>query len=134
MPLGFQPPPQRGEVVDLAVEDRPDRAVLVGERLMAAGQVDDRQPAKPQRGVVVAVVARVVRTAVDDPVHHRLEGFRGQSTFEIGPDRAADAAHAGSLSHELAECRDQHSVSPIHCRVRSWRVPGTSRGQGDPTR
>ena len=96
MPLGFQPPPQRGVVVDLAVEDRPDRAVLVGERLMAAGQVDDRQPPEPQCGMVVAIVARVVRPAVDEPVHHGLERFGRQRAVRIGPDRAADAAHAGS--------------------------------------
>ena len=94
MPLGLQPPPQRGEVVDLAVEDRPDGAVLVGERLMAAGQVDDRQPAEPQRGMVVAIVARVVRAAMDEPVHHGRGAIPAQRAARIGPDRAADAAHA----------------------------------------
>ena len=33
------------EIVDLAVEDDPDRAVLVRERLMSLGQVNDAQPA-----------------------------------------------------------------------------------------
>ena len=36
------------EVVDLAVGDDLDRAVLVGERLLAAGEVDDREPAHGQ--------------------------------------------------------------------------------------
>ena len=63
---------------------------------MAAGQVDDRQPAEPQRGMIVAVDARVVRPAVDDPVHHGLEEFRRRAHSWIGPDRAADAAHADS--------------------------------------
>jgi hypothetical protein len=35
-------------VVDLAVEDDPDRAVLIGKRLVSPGQVDDRQPAKTE--------------------------------------------------------------------------------------
>ena len=45
---------QLAEVVDLAVEDDADRAVLVEDRLVAARQVDDRQAAHPQgdaRGV-----------------------------------------------------------------------------------
>ncbi len=41
----LQPRPQRGVVVDLAVEDDPDRAVLVRHRLVAARHVDDGQPA-----------------------------------------------------------------------------------------
>ena len=39
---------ERLVVVDLAVEDDLDRAVLVADRLVAAGQVDDRQPAVDQ--------------------------------------------------------------------------------------
>ena len=42
--------PQRGVVVDLAVEDDPDRPVLVGHRLVAGGrEVDDRQAAMAER-------------------------------------------------------------------------------------
>ena len=37
-----------GEVVDLAVEDDPDRAVLVGERLIAGREIDDAQAAMPE--------------------------------------------------------------------------------------
>ncbi len=87
MPLGLQPTAQRGEVVDLAVEDRPDGAVLVRERLMPAGQVDDRQPAEAQRGVVVAIGPGVVRPAVDEPVRHRLE--RASGIAPAGSDHTA---------------------------------------------
>ncbi len=83
-----------GIVVDLAVEDRPDGAVLVRERLMAAGQVDDRQPAEPQRGTIVAVGPRVVGPAVDEPVRHRAERSVRERVVGIGPGRAADAAHS----------------------------------------
>ena len=43
----LQPRAQRLEVVELAVEDRPDGPVLVGNRLVAAGDVDDAQAAIP---------------------------------------------------------------------------------------
>ena len=98
VPPGLEPVPQRGEVVDLAVEDRPDRAVLVGERLMASLQVNDRQPAKPQRCVVVPIGSRVVRTAVDNPVHHRGQVRAGQGPPRIGPDGSADTAHRSHLA------------------------------------
>ena len=40
---------QLAMVVDLAVEDDPDRAVFVGHRLVAAGAIDDRQTAMAER-------------------------------------------------------------------------------------
>ncbi len=74
MAAGFQSLPQGAEIIDLAVEDHPQRAVFVGKRLPAAGQVDDRQPpmaqghagparsAGPRRGLG-RVRALVVRAA-----------------------------------------------------------------------
>ena len=93
---GLEPAPQRGEVVDLAIEDGPDGAVLIGERLMPSRQIDDRQPAKPERGMIVAIDAGIVRPAVSDPVHHRLQVFGGEGIPGVSPDRAADSAHAES--------------------------------------
>jgi hypothetical protein len=46
-----------GEVVDLAVEDDLDRAVLVAERLVAGRQVDDAQAAVPEADAGAVVVA-----------------------------------------------------------------------------
>jgi hypothetical protein len=43
---------QLAVVVDLAVEDEPDRLVLVGDRLVAAGPVDDGEPAVPETHAV----------------------------------------------------------------------------------
>ena len=47
--LGLELFAELGLVVELAVVGDPDRAVLVGHGLGAAGQVDDRQPAMPER-------------------------------------------------------------------------------------
>ena len=82
---GLEPAPEGGEVVDLAVEDGPDRAVLVRERLMPAGQVDDRQPAEPERGVVVAVGPGVVRAR------------GGRSGPSSPPGRSSASAAPGSV-------------------------------------
>ena len=40
--------PELGEIVDLAVVGRPDRQVLVGQRLVPAREVDDAQAPRPQ--------------------------------------------------------------------------------------
>src|SRR5208282_4734473 len=60
--------------------------------------VNDRQPAKPQRGVVVPISTRVVRTAVDNPVHHRGKVLSGKGSPRIGPDGSADSAHPFRLA------------------------------------
>ena len=59
------------EVVDLAVEDNDDAAVLVGHGLSAGlGQVEDRQAAEAQGNAAVDKLTAHVGTAMDDAVHH----------------------------------------------------------------
>ena len=53
-----------GEVVDLAVEDHLDAAVLVADRLIAGGEVDDAETAMAEADPAVEIVAAGVRTAV----------------------------------------------------------------------
>ena len=62
-------------VVKLAVIRDPDRAVLVGHRLGAAGQVDDREPAVPERGGAVDVEAVAVGPSVGERRRHPREDF-----------------------------------------------------------
>ncbi len=64
---------QAGVVVDLAVEGDPDRAVLVGERLVAALEVEDRQAPHADAGPVawIGVGPLVVGTAVLQTRQHR---------------------------------------------------------------
>ena len=74
MAAGLELAAELAMVVDLAVEDDPDRAVFVGHRLLAAGPVDDRQApvteARP-RGVKVAAA---IGSAMVQPVGHRFDG------------------------------------------------------------
>ena len=59
------------EVVDLAVEDDNDAAVLIGHGLSAGlGQVEDRQAAEAQGNAALDKLAAHVGTAMDDAVHH----------------------------------------------------------------
>jgi len=73
VPAGFEVPPQLLEVVDLAVLDDGDGAVLVEHGLMTARHVDDREAAHAHREGAVDQEALVVRSAVHHDVAHRLE-------------------------------------------------------------
>ena len=96
----FEIAAQLGEVVDLAVEDDPDRAVLVVNRLMAGRQIDDAQPPHPERHAFFHPHALVVGAAMADdvahPMHERAaligrEGRRRCGRF----DEACYPAHIG---------------------------------------
>ena len=63
--------PQLAEVVDLAVEDEPERAVLVRHRLVGRlRQVDDRQPPVPESDRPVHVLPLGVRPPVRERPRH----------------------------------------------------------------
>ena len=62
-----------GEVVDLAVEDDPDRAVLVAERLIAGRQIDDAEPPVAEADAGADVEAVRVGAAMRDRRGHRGE-------------------------------------------------------------
>ena len=60
-------------VVDLAVLDDDDGAVLVRDRLVAAGQVDDREPARRDADALLRVHALGVGAAMDERLRHRTQ-------------------------------------------------------------
>ena len=70
------------EVVDLAVEDDDDGAVLVEQRLLAGRDVDDRQAAVAEADARLEVQAALVRAAV------QLRSFiRCSTAYEMARDR-----------------------------------------------
>ena len=87
----LQLPAQRLEVVDLAVHGYGDPAGLVADRLGAAGQIDDRQPAKAERDLPgIDQPPVVIRASVRDRVAHPGE----RVVAEIRGSRpSGDAAH-----------------------------------------
>src|SRR5438874_353903 len=81
---------QVAEVVDLAVEDERDGAVLASHRLLAGDEVDDRQTRHPERGLAVQIAAGVVGAAVLEALQHRVEDL---AVAAARADPAGDAAH-----------------------------------------
>ena len=65
--------PEALEVVDLSVEDHPDRAVLVAQRLVPRAEVDDAQAAHSEARTAGQVYPLVVRAAVDQGLAHALD-------------------------------------------------------------
>ena len=86
-------------VEDLAVEDDPQRAVLIRERLLAAGEVDDREPRMTEPGTTIAIDPELVRTAVLQRCRHPSELIElGRWQVVAERDDASDAAHQVVIS------------------------------------
>ncbi|GAA4639063.1 hypothetical protein GCM10023196_099230 [Actinoallomurus vinaceus] len=64
---------QCGVIVDLAVEDRDHGSVLVVNRLIPTGHVDDCEAPHAECGVLVIVEARTIRPAVSEHLAHAAE-------------------------------------------------------------
>ena len=91
--LALQLPPQLDEVEDLPVEAEPHRAVLVGDRLEAVGDVDDAQPAVRETDAVVAVQAVAVGSAMAEHRDHGRQGLEGNRCTPRRREKTSDAAH-----------------------------------------
>ncbi len=85
--------PQRGVIVDLAVEDDRDRFIFVKNRLLAAFKIDDRQPPMsephPRFDMKPLAVGAAMRKRRGHPAQH---GQR-DGTAGIGGKNAGDPAH-----------------------------------------
>src|SRR5204863_6463341 len=92
VPVALELVAQVGEVEDLAVLDDVERAVLVRDRLVAAREVDDGEPACGEGDRPVEVLAAAVGATVGEHPAHRRE------TLGVGPPGPrrdpADPAHA----------------------------------------
>jgi hypothetical protein len=88
VPAGFEPGAQRDVIVDLAVAHRDHLARLVGQRLRAARDVDDREPPAAD----AARAAHRPAVAVGTAMHERRAHAR-EDRLRVGPHHAVDAAH-----------------------------------------
>ena len=95
---GFELATDLGVVVDLAVERDPDAAVLVRERLMATGEIDDAQAPMAEHGALVGLKACAVRATVADHGTHPDDALAIIGVKTFGGDNAGNPAHVRQLS------------------------------------
>jgi hypothetical protein len=88
-----QPCPEFHEIVDFAVEGDPDRLILVADRLMAPGNVDDAQTPYAQGCRIVHIVAIVVWSTVPYRLAHGPEDQIRLPAVERAIYESRDAAH-----------------------------------------
>ena len=96
VPLRFQPGPELRIIIDLAVEDDPDRPRFVADGLGAGREVDDAQAGVAEPGEVVEVEALLVGAPVGEGGRHGGQALRGGAAFAPRIEDPGDAAH-GSL-------------------------------------
>ena len=100
----FQPPPEFGEVVDLAIEGDPHRAVFVGEGLLAARDIDDRQPPMAQSDAGHRAIDRLdlhrgqmhalaIRPAMLEHLHHPPQATCVDRFAGVGPSCSGNSTH-----------------------------------------
>ena len=109
--------PQLGVVVDLAVLDDDDPPVLVGDRLVAALEVDDREPPRGQPGLAEHHLARAVGPAVHERVAHGAQQ-RGIDGPPVSADDAADPAHPYGTSRGA---RPEITSQPVSATISRYR-------------
>src|SRR5436190_4678439 len=96
MPMTFQLGAELGEVVDLPVEDHPHGLFVVGHRLMAAGEVDNRQPTETETERAVDKKPLVIGAAMNELLRHVPEALARNRREALVVVLSADAAHISS--------------------------------------
>ena len=104
--------------VDLAVEDDPHRAILIGDGLVAGGKIDDTQPAHAEAAPAIHMHAFIVRTAMANLVAHGL--------YQRRLGRLIETHKTGDSAHREPETRSTPSnlASPAERAV----IQGPPRG------
>ena len=92
-PRALQLRAQLAVVVDLAVQDDDDRAVLVEDRLVAGLEVDDAQALDAEARAPAMMEPARVRAAVLEPRAHAREQLR-VDRLAVGADLSDDSAHS----------------------------------------
>src|SRR5437773_2802730 len=115
MPASFKLRSQLTMVIDLAIEDNPDRPVFVGHGLVSARQVDNAQAAKTKPHRTQNEFTPVIGAPMTDSVRHGPQLFGCKVTAASKIDNSANSTHRSSLLPETLESRRAPSaLSAFH--------------------
>jgi hypothetical protein len=93
VPPGEQVPAQRGIVVDFPVQQDPDGAVFIGNRLPATADVNDAEAAVSQPHAGTHENAFIVRPAMAQGLVHPMHGLARDFGSLLVLEEPTDAAH-----------------------------------------
>ena len=93
VPAGFQFRTQLEVVENLAVEDDPEGAVLVGDRLLAGAEINNAEPGVAQAGKAVEINAELVRPAMTNHRQHPADALLLNRVSVGKVDYACNATH-----------------------------------------
>src|ERR1700722_15310889 len=88
----FEGGTQIGVIENFAVVGNPERAILVGHRLMAGAYINDAEAGGAEGGESITIKAAAVRAAVMDDAGHAREQRVGRCVREAC-DETCNAAH-----------------------------------------
>lgn len=124
-------------VIDFAVEDYLDRAILIGHGLSPARLVDDGQAAVEEGGMSarINVLAAAVGAAMGDGSGHGLQWRALEGRSRGKSDDTGNAAHGGRLTedqtyarHGSLRCHSHRLIGPAFHRRRGWGRHQVTRG------
>ena len=124
--------PEVLEIVDLPVEDDPDRAVLVRHRLVAGGaEIDDAEAPVRKAHRPLAVDPGIVGAAMGQDGVHPLQELALHGARRIEVELAADAAHVssspgtspGSRARRSHPAKSASSPRPCPAHSTRWAPP-----------
>ncbi len=99
-------------VVDLAVEHHTDALVLVVERLLPGGQVDDRQPPVTESEPGLDVQAALIRATMVLRFVHPRQNRTVNMTLTTGIENSGNAAH---IEYPSSRVRKTTGHAPVAC-------------------
>ena len=99
VPLRLQPSSQFFMVINLAIENDPDILVLVGQRLMAALDVNDAQTPHGEADILLNEETLVVGPSMHDSSVHAGQDVTLDVPVAIGKEDAADPTHISESFH-----------------------------------
>src|SRR5258708_10448324 len=82
-----------GVVVDFPVQHNPKPAILVGDRLVAARQINDAEPSESEANALTAIDTLVVRPTMNNGFVHLMDDFLRERLAALVLEDAANSAH-----------------------------------------
>src|SRR5919106_3276523 len=98
-------------IIDLAVEDNPNRTVLVCHRLVTGGRkINDGKTTKAKSYISVDVYTTIIGSAMTNGIIHAVNKFLRSRTGRVVIDNSANTTHKTYLSPLAITCWIQMKI------------------------